>query len=102
MATFAIMGDQVMGTKDKDFYGLVAIDAEGYVVWCYHMLFLELGLRARLVRRRAAEREQRQHVRGAGYRVPRGRARRPRRTGARSTGTATRSCTRSRRSASCA
>ena len=41
MATFAIMGDRVMKTVDKDFYGLVAIDAEGYVVWYYHMLFLE-------------------------------------------------------------
>lgn len=38
MATFAIMGDRVMKTVDKDFYGLVAIDAEGYVVWCVVVL----------------------------------------------------------------
>jgi hypothetical protein len=38
MATFAIMGDRVMKTVDKDFYGLVAIDAEGYVVWCVAVL----------------------------------------------------------------
>ena len=47
MATMAIMGDTdfgldpVTGATSDVFYGLVAVDQEGWVVWYYHMLALE-------------------------------------------------------------